>query len=252
MATASGVFLNGTYKLHQLAHINDGRYGNSWSWISNEVGRGWVQIELREPTLIDRVVWARDREGAFQDRLPVSYMIETGLEPGKWRTVATSDDRRPYDPQAKPEAIEAPQMPPDDAAEFKSVDARISAAKERLAKLQPPLVYVGTFTQPSEPTYRLNRGDPMLRQEEVRPGAIAAVGKPLEVPSNAPEAKRRLDLARWIADPANPLTARVMVNRIWQLPFRPGAGANPQRFWFQRRPAFASRVARLAGHRIHG
>ena len=34
-----------------------------------------------------------------------------------------------------------------------------------------------------------------------------------------PEQKRRVALANWIADPRNPLTARVMVNRIWQYIF---------------------------------
>ena len=49
-----------------------------------------------------------------------------------------------------------------------------------------------SFRQPSEPTYRLNRGDPMQRREEVRPGAIAAVGKPFAIDRETPEAQRRL------------------------------------------------------------
>ncbi|MCP4848964.1 MAG: DUF1553 domain-containing protein [Verrucomicrobiaceae bacterium] len=41
---------------------------------------------------------------------------------------------------------------------------------------------------------------------------------------------RRLALARWIADPANPLTARVMSNRIWQYHFGRGIVATPNDF----------------------
>jgi hypothetical protein len=94
------------------------------------------------------------------------------------------------------------------------------------------MVYAGTFAEPKEPTYRLNRGDPMQRREEMAPGAIAAVGKPLAIESNAPEASRRLALARWIADEQNPLTARVMVNRIWHYHFGQGLMRNPSDFGF--------------------
>ncbi len=45
----------------------------------------------------------------------------------------------------------------------------------------------------------------------------------------------RLELANWIADPANPLTARVMVNRIWQHHFGDGIVASPNNFGKQGR-----------------
>ena len=61
MATASSVFQNGSFALHQLAHINDGHYGNDRSWISAEPGAGWIEIQLPESVVIDRVEWARDR-----------------------------------------------------------------------------------------------------------------------------------------------------------------------------------------------
>ncbi len=51
------------YEIHQLQHVNDGLYGNSHSWISNEVGSGWVQIELPDTAIIDRIRMERDREG---------------------------------------------------------------------------------------------------------------------------------------------------------------------------------------------
>ncbi|HKD35278.1 MAG TPA: DUF1553 domain-containing protein, partial [Pirellulales bacterium] len=232
IATASGVFDDGKVSIHQLAHINDGHYGNSWSWISNEVGRGWVQIELPSPTPIERVEWARDREGLFSDRLPTSYKIEVATEPDKWQTVATSDDRQPYDPKAKPAVRQLYELSPEATQEYHALDSKIDLINAELAKIIPQMVFVGNFAEPKEPTYRLHRGDPMQRREEIAPGAIAAVGKPLTLARNASEASRRMALARWIADDENPLTARVMVNRIWHYHLGQGLMRNPSDFGF--------------------
>src|SRR5207253_9359377 len=59
-ASASSTIPNSP--IHRVEHLIDGRYGNGRSWISNERGRGWVQVELPRTVVIDRVVWGRDRE----------------------------------------------------------------------------------------------------------------------------------------------------------------------------------------------
>ena len=91
VATASSVYPNS--EIHRLEHIHDGLHGNSRSWISHEVGGGWVQVELAERGVIDRVVWGRDREQVYADRLATSYRIEVLTGDGKWRLVASSADR---------------------------------------------------------------------------------------------------------------------------------------------------------------
>ena len=48
---------------------------------------------------------------------------------------------------------------------------------------------------------------------------------------------RRLALAKWITDSSNPLTARVMVNRIWQYHFGRGIVASPNDFGRAGKPA---------------
>jgi hypothetical protein len=80
--------------IHRLEHVNDGRYGNGRSWISREPGAGWVQVELPATETIDRVVWGRDREEVYTDRLATSYRIEVATEPGVLAPVASSADRR--------------------------------------------------------------------------------------------------------------------------------------------------------------
>jgi hypothetical protein len=66
----------------------------------------------------------------------------------------------------------------------------------------------------------------------ILPSGVAAVGAPLVLLSDTPERDRRLALARWIADPANPLSARVMVNRIWHFHFGQGIVSTPSDFGF--------------------
>lgn len=78
------------------------------------------------------------------------------------------------------------------------------------------------------PTYLLRRGDFLQPSRLVGPGAPSVLtdGKtPFEITPPWPGARktgRRLALARWLTQPDHPLTARVMVNRIWKHHF--GAG----------------------------
>jgi mono/diheme cytochrome c family protein len=78
-------------------------------------------------------------------------------------------------------------------------------------------------------------GSPEAPAEAVTPGVLSALAPAGEAPgawSPIPEAPdgRRLALARWVASPDNPLTARVIVNRVWQYHFGKGLVATPNNF----------------------
>ncbi len=76
-------------------------------------------------------------------------------------------------------------------------------------------------------TYVLKGGNYLLRGEAVEPGFLSAVtGHSDPVNLDGLPSRRKL-LAEWIASPENPLTPRVMVNRIWQYHFGAGLVANP-------------------------
>lgn len=98
-ASASGSLPG--YAIHQLEGINDGRYGNGRSWIAERISGAWVQIELPQVTRISKVVWGRDREGNFIDRLATQYEIQVATDTNVWRTVASSADREPLPPGAQ-------------------------------------------------------------------------------------------------------------------------------------------------------
>jgi len=209
---------------HQLKHISDGQYGNERSWISSELGGGWVQIELPQATEIDRVVWGRDRNGKYADRLPTRYHVEVSLDGAAWTEVAGHADRLPRGTPFDAVNLLLAQQSPGSEGDLPALIAernRLRAEKQRLET--PRLAFAGTFRAP-DTTYVLRRGDPEQREGEIGPAVpelfwSAAPGTAAPLP---PEQERRLQLALWIASPTNPLTARVFVNRIWQFHFGRG------------------------------
>lgn len=77
----------------------------------------------------------------------------------------------------------------------------------------------------------------LLRGAYDRPGEGVAPGVPSVLPPLAPGAlANRLTLAQWIVDPANPLTARVAVNRFWQQYFGTGIVKTVEDFGSQGEP----------------
>ncbi len=228
-ATSSGNYA-GNPK-HQLKHINDGKYSNDFSWISNQAGKGWVQIEFASPASINRIVWGRDRTEFYKDRVAISYKIEASPDGKAWAVVGTSDTRMPFGKEAAEiTAARFAGLPADELAIATKLVAEAQSYEQQIAAMSTKAsAYAGSFSQPG-PTKRLFRGDPMEEREEVLPGAVASLGSPLKVDGKTPEQQRRLALADWIASKDNPLTARVMVNRIWLWHFGEGLVATPSDF----------------------
>ncbi len=239
-ARASSVYPNS--EIHRLEHINDGRYGNSRSWISNERGQGWVELEFAETVTINKIVWGRDREQGYADRLATDYRIEIAAGSNDWRVIASSADRQPYVAGKKPEPLAIlAGLSSAEAESARKLIAERASNETRVAELtKSAMIYGGTFTTKPEMTYRLHRGDPMQRREPVSPGALTAVPVVFKFgASNAvatttrkltEDQQRRLALANWVVDPSNPLPARVMVNRIWQHHFGEGLVSTPSDF----------------------
>jgi mono/diheme cytochrome c family protein len=97
----------------------------------------------------------------------------------------------------------------------KPLAAEVKDARDKLAELDksfPALseAYVMEDRSDNGAQHIAIRGDYKNPGDEVQPGV------PGFLPGSDKPAPRRLDLAKWILEPDNPLTARVAVNRIWQ------------------------------------
>ena len=91
---------------------------------------------------------------------------------------------------------------------------KVGAERKKLMFRRPRLEMAFAVTEGEPGDARVHqRGDPGTPGEEVPRGFLTALGGQA-VPADLPESGRR-QLANWITDPGNPLTARVMVNRLW-------------------------------------
>ncbi len=86
------------------------------------------------------------------------------------------------------------------------------------------------------PLHLLKNGDAKHPGPVVEPGQLTAVSfldtSISPPPEDAATTHRRLQLAHWITDTRNPLTARVLVNRLWQHHFGKGLVRTPNNFGF--------------------
>ncbi|NNE00929.1 MAG: DUF1549 domain-containing protein, partial [Pirellulaceae bacterium] len=93
---------------------------------------------------------------------------------------------------------------------------------------KPRNVMVLAEREQPRPTHVLVRGVWDAKGDEVQRGVLPSV---LNWPAD--KTQSRLDLAKWLVDPENPLTARVVVNHLWQLMFGQGLVRTPEDFGLQ-------------------
>ena len=90
------------------------------------------------------------------------------------------------------------------------------------------------------PIHLLHKGERHKPGPKIAPGFLSAVttlDKPLAPPPHGSKTThRRLQFAKWITDGRNPLTARVMVNRLWQHHFGQALVRTPNNFGFKSDP----------------
>ena len=138
--------------------------------------------------------------------------------------------------EAKAAAEKEPELPEKKASveAAAKVAAEVREKRKRLSETPLyPLAYAVSEHAVANAHVQV-RGDPKRLGEEVPRGFLQVLGGQT-VPRES-SASGRLELAQWITDPANPLTARVMVNRIWQQHFGRGLVATPNDFGARGQP----------------
>ena len=117
----------------------------------------------------------------------------------------------------------------------------LKGEQKKLRNFKPPalgqaLVITEIGPKPRE-TFILARGNAHAPGDPVEPGFPQVLSFPdpqIQPPAEgARTSNRRLALANWLADPANPLTARVMMNRVWQYHFGRGIVRSTNNFGYQ-------------------
>jgi uncharacterized protein DUF1553/uncharacterized protein DUF1549 len=151
-------------------------------------------------------------------------------------------ERSPFESQMAWKAKPYLDMPDDEAARQLKGDAKknYDSLKAELAKFsdlnpgEPPEgIGMADLGRNAPATHVLGGGAYDAPKEEVQPGFLTLLDPgPARIvaPANVESTGRRTALAKWLTDPENPLTARVMVNRIWHYHFGHGIAGTPSDF----------------------
>ncbi|MFG0297742.1 MAG: PSD1 and planctomycete cytochrome C domain-containing protein, partial [Maioricimonas sp. JB045] len=229
----SGFPEGGTEGRNPIMRLTDGEYG-TMAWRAKvpkqSKERPWVRLDFAQPVTIERLRLSSNREYYYdtdyltkKPYLPrYEYDIDILTDDGEWKPwVGTWYVNKKLN-ELHPERKQA-----------------LAAIQQAIATLEedgPRPSFVGRLIEP-QVTRVLLRGSPENPRDEVMPAGPSVLDGDLGLTSDTSGAERRLAFANWITRPQNPLTARVMVNRIWHHVFGRGivsttsdfgeAGASP-------------------------
>jgi hypothetical protein len=177
-------------------------------------------------------------EGGTNLAFTIAHMAGGVQITGRFRLSVTTEPVPPFDPLPAgvrrilsiPTAERTKAQQREARSHFISVDPQSAAAREAIdeaIKNWPYGVTTMTLAARSTPraTYLFKRGDWRKPDVAVTPDTPAFLHP---FPKDAP--RNRLGLARWITAKDNPLTARVIVNRVWQQYFGQGLAPTPEDF----------------------
>ncbi len=119
-----------------------------------------------------------------------------------------------------------------------------------------PLPGIAHFEEPKEKQRIFERGDAQRKGEAVVPASFSTLAKATTgyaLAADAPERERRAAFARWLTAADNPLTPRVLANRLWQFHFGTGIVATPNDFGYMgERPSHPELLDWLASQLVAG
>jgi hypothetical protein len=215
----------------------DGEHGEQW-FIGTPAE---LTITLAQTETIDRITFSNAKgrdisEGNARGETPCDYEIRVSADGVAWHTVATSADREPWTLAHGIERLRAEIITPDEKARLAALERELAQAQRQLNAI-PKLrqVWAGVHTAVPEPTFVHQSGDPMKPTNPVVPASLNVLDRvtaPYALSAEATDGDRRLALAQWITRADNPLTPRVLANRVWQYHFGTGIVDTPSDFGF--------------------
>ncbi len=186
--------------------VNNGEFGTmSFRGKAKKGASPSFEMHFKEPVAINRLKVSTNREFFFEtdylDRgssLP-NFDVEALGEDGAWVSIANYK-------KAKARV--------NGESHLKTLARRRDQLIERIMKEGSQVSFIGRFSKP-EPAFIFHRGSPENKREEVAPAGFELLEGDLELTSETSDKERRMKFAEWVIDPKHPLTARVMVNRLW-------------------------------------
>ncbi len=177
--------------------------------------------ELRRPTE-DRVLG--DAGGPLSAQVRKAFLTAPSAR--------TTDQNQFVQANRKPldKAVSA-ALPDEDRVAIAWLEDEVHRLREDTPDL--PRGYFLREPSPDPPAiHLLSRGQATSPGPVVAPGmpAVLVATQPAFLPPGELSTRRRLTLARWLANPGHPLTARVIVNRVWQFHFGEGLVRTPSDF----------------------
>jgi Protein of unknown function (DUF1553)/Protein of unknown function (DUF1549) len=161
-------------------------------------------------------------EGYFAGVWDKDIPRHSAEEDKAWKAQAEPIEREMKQVRASMRGLKGEQRAP--------LEKKLEELQDKMPDPLPALFTVTDDPAKRSPIHLLARGDYQHKGDRVgmRPlGVLLPEGAP-ELPEDTKAP--RAELARWVTDPDNPLTARVMVNRIWHYHFGRGIVASPNDF----------------------
>jgi hypothetical protein len=200
-----------------VSRVIDGKFGTQrWqaSYNKKKKQNPWIEFTFEKPVKVGRLRMSSNREYYFEtDYLEQKnkfnfdkFLVNVKLADGVWKQVASIQEIR--------DLMEHDKSIGDAIGE-------INHLAYKLSEKGPRPSFVGSFIEPKI-TRVLHRGSPENPRDIVLPAAPKILSGDLGIDNEASGRSRRAKFAEWLVDEKNPLTARVMANRIWQHVF--GAG----------------------------
>ena len=170
-----------------------------------------------------------------QGSTPCEYEMFVSLDGKEWKKVADSHDREAWSPAHAFERVHKQVTTPAEAKQLGVLARQLADVDKRIAAVPKlPQAWIGNHQPKPAPTFVQKGGDPAKPAGQVVPASLSVldqVTKPYALAADAPEGDRRVALANWITKD-NPITARVLANRLWHHHFGTGLVDTPSDFGF--------------------